>query len=98
MKVWKLTGADSEYTEYMLKSPNQKKIDRIEDEIRDIKLCLSGSSTSKKWQDLKLKLTILQRERRMWIWTLHRDELRDKVKVSPDGTHVLDYQGAIPDL
>jgi hypothetical protein len=45
-----------------------------------------------------MKLDNLQGERRQMIWVRDRDELREKVKVSPDGTHVIDYQGAIPDL
>jgi hypothetical protein len=87
-----------EPTEYMKKSTAQRHIDYLEEEIRDVQLMLRGSSDSKHWQDWKLKLKILQDERRDRFWELHRDELGDKVKVSSDGTHVIDYQGAVPDL
>lgn len=78
--------------------PANQVIKRLEKEILDIRACLSGDQTSDLWKELQGKLTNLNRQRRMWIFTTNREQLRDKVKMSLDGTHVIDWQEAIPEL
>jgi len=79
-------------------STMQRQLEALEQNIRDIQDCIAGRATGKVYEDLKSQLHNLQSERRGRYFHLHRDELREKVTMSQDGTHVIDYNNAIPDL
>lgn len=64
-------GKFGEPTEEMKKSTQQKKLDWIEDEIKDIQACLRGSASSRHYRALDIQLKNLQNDRKHQLWHMY---------------------------
>ena len=82
----------------MVKLAEELHLEQVEEQITDIKLAMTGSSSSKLWQEWGIKLANLQSTRRRLIFQMNQDHYRPLVEMSMNGTHVLNWKNAIPDL
>ena len=76
----------------------ESKLQMVEEEIKDMKLLLMGSSLSKLWQKFNIELGALQDQRRMMIRWLGPEELKAKIKFAAPGVRPLNLKEVIPDL
>ena len=76
----------------------ERYVQRLEGLITDMKKCMAGDPSSKLWQELKIKLTNLQAERRVWFYPLHREEIKAMFPQKPPHDKESDYQRAVPDF
>ena len=77
---------------------NQRRLEYLESEIRDLKSCLAGIRTSNRWMKLDTELKNLQGERRYLLFQIHGFEKYPDNKKQSDGSPPTNLREQIPDL
>jgi len=77
---------------------NQRRLEYLESEIRDLKMCLAGVRTSRRWMRLDTELNNLQGERRYLLFSMFGFEKYPDNKKQSDGSPPTNLKEQIPDL
>ena len=77
---------------------NQRRLEYLESEIRDLKNCLAGVRTSRRWEKLDMELKNLQVERRYLLFSIYGFAKYPDDKLQSDGSPPRNLREQIPDL
>ena len=86
------------YALYPQPSSRQRRLERMEKEIQDIKIALTGNSSSRLWQEWKMKLSNLQIERKFHLWAMYGPGRYPRVEGQDTTTPPKNLKEQIPDL
>lgn len=79
-------------------SSSLKRLRLLEEEIQDLKLCLVGSSASRAWQEINMKLMNLQSDRKYRLWEIYGPERYPNNRKENTGAPPTNLSEQIPDL